>query len=71
MQIPEISSENIKDILFLPLVFILIFIIGSTIFLVLNITHYYVFATWCFSAAAVVIGLVLLLSYRKVKKELS
>lgn len=70
MLIREITKQNIKEIILLPLIFILLFIGGSTVFLVFNIYDQILYASWCFISAIIVIGLIGLTTYLMIKNKI-
>ena len=69
MDYPELPNEALKDILILPIIFILIFIGGSSVFLLLNLNLQIVFASWCIASAMIVIALVVYFSFAKLRKQ--
>ncbi len=69
MWLREITKQNIIEILLLPLIFIVIFIAGITIFITFDLDNYMFFAGWCFASAGILMVIVVIYSYFYLKSR--
>jgi hypothetical protein len=67
MGLQNISKRDMMQLLVLPLVFILIFMVGVSIFIILDINNYWLDAGWCFITAIILGIVVVFFAQKKIK----
>ena len=70
MLMRKISRSNLIEIILLPLLFIGIFIAGSSLFLVLGLYDQILYASWCFVSAGMVVCIVGIYTYILIIKRI-
>ena len=65
----EITTQNLMEIVFLPLIFISIFIGGVYMFLELELYNYFLFLGWCLVSGGITLLIVPIYSIRAYNKR--
>ena len=66
----EITKENLMELLISAAIFIIIFIVGSTVFLLMEMENYNIFATWCMITALISMVIIGAYSYIKLRAQI-
>ncbi len=66
----EITKQNLIEIIVFALIFIIIFIVGSSVFLIQDINNYNIFAVWCIITALISMVIIGSYSYIKLRSQI-
>jgi hypothetical protein len=69
MWIQKISKQNLTEILVLPLIFILVFLAGISIFIIFDQESYMLYAGWCFTTGFITIIVIGVYTYLRIKAK--
>lgn len=66
----KITKQNLIEIIVIAIIFIIIFIIGSSVFLIQDVNSYNIFAVWCIITALISMVIIGSYSYIKIRSQI-